>query len=115
MGTRKTQYQYDKKGNLAFAANSDGQRVTMSYDAKGRIRTITDQAKKVVRIEYEEKFGKPAVVTRPGLGTIRVTYRPNGEIDKVNSNEGPSVAMQVASTFNNLLDILSPASPEVYN
>lgn len=113
--TRKAQFQYDEKGNLIFASNSEGQRVRMTYDPKGRIKTITDQARKVVRIDYEERFGKPAVVSRPGLGTIRVTYKSNGDIDKVNSAEGPTVAMQVASTFNNLLDILSPASPEVYN
>lgn len=87
----------------------------MTYDQRGRIATITDQAKKIVKIDYEERFGKPAVVTRPGLGTIHVTYKPNGEIDKVNSAEGPSVAMQVASTFNNLLDVIAPATAEVFN
>lgn len=113
--TRRTQFQYDRRGNLSYASNSDGQRVTMSYDDHGRIKTITDQAHKIVKIDYEERFGKPAVVSRPGLGTIKVSYKPSGEIDKVASAEGPTVAMQVASIFNNLLDILSPASPEVYN
>jgi hypothetical protein len=87
----------------------------MTYDNRGRIASITDHAKKVVRIEYEDRFGKPSVVHRPGLGTIKVAYKSSGEIDKVSSNEGPTVAMQVASTFNNLLDILSPATAEVYN
>lgn len=112
--TRLTQFKYDNKGNLTYAQNSDGQTVTMTYDGKGRIATITDQAKKVVKIEYEERLGKPAVVTRPGLGTIRVTYKSNGEINKVDSKEGPTVAMQVASTFNNLLDIIAPATQELY-
>lgn len=115
VNTRKTAFQYDPKGNLVFASNSEGQRVKMTYDGKGRIKTITDQARKVVKIDYEERFGKPAIVSRPGLGTIKVSYKNNGDIDKVNSAEGATVAMQVASTFNNLLDILSPASPEVYN
>lgn len=112
--TRLTQFKYDNRGNLVFAQNSDGQTVTMTYDGKGRIATITDQAKKVVKIEYEERLGKPAVVTRPGLGTIRVTYKTNGDINKVDSKEGPTVAMQVASTFNNLLDIIAPATQELY-
>jgi hypothetical protein len=86
----------------------------MTYDNRGRIATITDQAKKVVKIEYEERYGKPAIVTRPGLGTIQVSYKTNGEINKVDSKEGPSVAMQVASTFNNLLDIIAPATAELY-
>ncbi|MFS4459021.1 DUF6531 domain-containing protein [Bdellovibrio sp. HCB2-146] len=114
VGDRNTQFKYDSKGNLVFAQNSDGQKISMTYDNRGRIATITDQAKKVVKIEYEERYGKPSVVTRPGLGTIQVSYKPSGEINKVDSKEGPSVAMQVASTFNNLLDIISPATAELY-
>ena len=114
-GTRKTDFKYDLKGNLIFAQNSEGQRITMTYDVRGRIATITDQARKVVKIDYEERFGKPATVTRPGLGTIKVSYKPSGEIDKVTSAEGPSVAMQVASTFNNLLDVIAPATSEFFN
>lgn len=109
-----TSFRYDAKGNLIYAENSNGQKITMTYDFKGRITTITDQAKKVVRIDYEERFGKPSVVTRPGLGTIQVSYKPNGEIAKVESDEGPSVASQVASTFNNLLDVISPATKDLY-
>ncbi len=112
--TKNTQFKYDTKGNLSFAQNSDGQKIAMTYDNRGRIATITDQAKKVVKIEYEERYGKPSLVTRPGLGTIRVSYKPNGEINKVDSKEGPTVAMQVASTFNNLLDIIAPATAELY-
>ena len=112
--TKTTQFKYDAKGNLNFAQNSDGQKISMTYDNRGRIATITDQAKKVVKIEYEERYGKPSIVTRPGLGTIQVSYKASGEINKVDSKEGPSVAMQVASTFNNLLDIIAPATAELY-
>ncbi|MGZ3794008.1 MAG: DUF6531 domain-containing protein [Bdellovibrio sp.] len=114
VAVKSTQFKYDGKGNLSFAQNSDGQKINMTYDNRGRIATITDQAKKVVKIEYEERYGKPSIVTRPGLGTIVVSYKANGEINKVDSKEGPSVAMQVASTFNNLLDIIAPATAELY-
>jgi YD repeat-containing protein len=113
--TRKTDFKYDSKGNLIYAQNSDGQKINMTYDNRGRIATITDQAKKLVKIDYEERFGKPSTVTRPGLGTIKVSYKASGEIEKVVSAEGPSVALQVASTFNNLLDVISPASTEFFN
>ena len=115
VATKKSEFKYDSKGNLAFGQNSLGQKVTMTYDTRGRIASILDQAKKVVKIQYEERFGKPAIVTRPGLGTIKVSYKPSGEIDKVESAEGPSVAMQVANTFNNLLDVISPATAEIFN
>lgn len=114
VATKATQFKYDPRGNLSFAQNTDGQKITMTYDNRGRIASITDQAKKVVKIEYEERYGKPSIVTRPGLGTIVVSYKANGEINKVDSKEGPSVAMQVASTFNNLLDIIAPATAELY-
>ena len=112
--TRVTNFKYDQKGNLIFAQNSDGQKVNMTYDTKGRISSITDQAKKLVKIQYEERYGKPSIVTRPGLGTIKVLYKSNGEIDRVDSKDGPSVALQVASTFNNMLDIISPATSDIY-
>ena len=109
----KTAFNYDDvKCNLMTAKNSDGQFVKLDYDAKGRIREIEDQSKKTVQIKYEERFGKPAIVTRPGLGTIHVSYKADGEIQKVDSKEGPSVAVQVASIFNNMLDMLAPAQAE---
>jgi YD repeat-containing protein len=114
VGARSAVFQYDKKGNLIFAQNSDGQRVNMTYDGRGRIASITDQAKKLVKIQYEERYGKPSIVTRPGLGTIKVVYKASGEIDRVDSKDGPTVALQVASTFNNMLDIISPATTDIY-
>ncbi len=114
LSTKVTNFQYDKKANLTFASNTDGQKINVTYDSRGRIASITDQAKKVVKIEYDERHGKPALVTRPGLGTIKVSYKPTGEISEVKSPEGPTVASQVASTFNNLLDIIAPATAELY-
>jgi YD repeat-containing protein len=115
VGTKTANFKYDPKGNLLAAQNSDGQTVNMTYDNKGRILTITDQAKKVVKIEYEDRFGKPFVVTRPGLGSIKINYDNFGEMKNVDSPEGPSVALQVASTFNNYLDILAPATQDVFS
>jgi YD repeat-containing protein len=111
--TTKTHFSYEaNKCNLLTAENSEGQTVKLQYDQQGRIAQIEDQSKKLVKIRYEAKFGKPAVVTRPGLGTIQVTYKNDGEIQKVESKEGPNVAVQVASIFNNLLDIIAPATGE---
>jgi len=115
ISSKISQFKYDSKGNLVKADNTEGVKIEMTYDPRGRIASITDQAKKIVKIEYEEKYGKPKIVTRPGLGAINVSYKVGGEIDKVTSPEGPSVAMQVASTFNNLLDIIAPATAEMFN
>ena len=111
--TRETNFTYDTKANLVAASNTDGQSVKLTYDVRGRIATIIDQAKKEVTIEYEERTGKPKVISRPKVGTISITYKPNGDINKVDSKDGPIVAVQVASTFNNLLDIIAPATSEL--
>lgn len=108
-----TQFKYEnKRCNLVFARNSIGQTAALSYDKNGRIAAIKDQTKKVVKIKYEARFGKPWIVTRPGLGTIKVSYDENGGVKNVNSKDGPKVAVQVASIFNNLLDIIAPATSE---
>lgn len=110
---RETTFGYDNRGNLADAKNTDGQSVKLTYDQRGRIASITDQAKKEVQIKYEERTGRPAQITRPKVGSIAITYKANGEINKVESNDGAAVATQVASTFNNLLDIVAPATSEM--
>ena len=114
VSSKITNFKWDLKGNLINADNTEGQKVIMTYDTKGRIQTITDQAKKVVKIDYEERYGKPSIVSRPGLGAIKVSYKPNGDILKVDSTDGPTVASQVASAFNNLLDVIAPATQELY-
>ncbi len=106
---KASEFSYDTKGNLVRASNSDGQKITLAYDGKGRISIIEDQAKRKVKIQYEERFGKPSVIEREGVGTISVIYTQKGEIAKVSSASGSSVALQVASTFNNLLDLIQPA------
>jgi YD repeat-containing protein len=110
---RETTFSYDPKANLVAAQNSDGQSIKLTYDGRGRIATIIDHAKKEVAIKYDEKTGKPAEITRSKLGTIKVSYKPNGEISEVKSDDGPTVAVQIASTFNNLLDIIAPATSEL--
>lgn len=110
---RDTNFEYDGKANLIYAKNTDGQFVKLAYDTKGRISTIEDQAKKIVQIKFDERTGKPASITRPKVGTINVLYKSNGDINKVESSDGPTVAVQIASTFNNLLDIISPATSEL--
>lgn len=113
-GNRVTGFKYDSVGNLISAQSSDGLSVTLAYDGKGRITNIADQAKRVVRIQYEEKFGKPKLVERPGVGAIEFIYKPDGKVKEVKSQQGgPTVAVQVASTFNSLLELVAPAGVDL--
>lgn len=109
-----TKFGYEKpKCNLKTAINSVGQKIRLNYDRYGRINKLIDHTNKIVTLTYDQKIGKPLVVSRPGLGAIKVIYNDSGEIADVKSKQGAEVAAQVASIFNNLLEIISPATNEL--
>ena len=112
-GNTRTTFSYDQKGNMIMAESTNGQKVNLSYDRKGRILSLSDQAKRQVKIRYDERFGKPKRIERPGVGVLHIAYQANGDIKNVRNTGGPTVARQVASTFNNLLDVVSPAGIEL--
>jgi YD repeat-containing protein len=100
--------EYDAFGNIIKAkAPLDHQELVLTYDSNNRVSTIVNSRGKRVRIEYN-RIGKPVNVEVSDLGEIRISYKTNGDIEKVSSENGPNVALQVASTFNNLLDIIAP-------
>lgn len=107
-----TNFYYNNKANLVLAKDSGGLKIQIDYDKFGRIEKIIDQAKRVVNVKYEGRFGKPSFVEREGLGAIKISYKSNGEIKTVKSKSGPVVASQVSDTFNSLLGIIQPASEE---
>ncbi len=112
--TKVTEFRHDNKGNLIEAWNSDGEKVVLGYDDRGRMAKIVDQAKKLVEIKYEEKNGRPAILTRPGMGTLKVTYKDNGDME-LDKNSSASVGLQILSTFNTMLAVIAPATAELYN
>ena len=101
-------FQYDDKGNLLFAKNSEGKGVRLFYDGNGRISAMIDQSKRQIKFKYNEN-SKPIEISDPALGTISVSYTNSGEIKKVESSAGRKIALQVTSAFQNLLDIIRPA------
>ncbi len=103
-----SQFQYDDRGNLVFAKNSTKKGVKLFYDATGRIKTLVDQDRRRLDFKYDQN-SRPVEITDPKLGTIKVTYKTSGEIDKVDSAAGQKVALQVTTAFQNLLEIIRPA------
>ena len=43
------------------------------------------------------------------LGTVKFTYKNSGEVDKVDSNGGASVSVEVMRALQSLIDITAPA------
>ncbi len=103
-----SQFQYDTRGNLTLAKNSERKGVKLFYDNTGRIKTMVDQNQRQINFKYNEN-GKPVEIADPKLGAITVSYTNSGEIKKVESSAGRKVALEVTSAFQNLLDIIRPA------
>ena len=82
----------------------------MAYDQFGRINKLIDQTQKFVSLTYDEKFGKPSVIKRPGLGAIKIVYDEKGNMKDFKSSQNDEVATQVATVFNHLLEIVAPVT-----
>lgn len=109
---KQTAFRYDGACNLESAFDSDKRSVSMTYDDVGRISSLSSKGK-WVDVNYDPVSSKPALIKVRGEGTLVVHYKPDFSIEKVESPEGPSTAMSVASMFNNLLDIIAPATDGV--
>jgi len=107
-----TSFDYDAKGNLVKASNNSGKVVFLIYDSKGKISKMIDQdsgtEKRILAFKYNT-FGKPVEIEMEKVGKINVAYDNNGEIKKVDSSAGHSMALQVTQAFQNLLSIVKPA------
>lgn len=104
---------YEPSCNLKQAINSKGEAALLSYDKAGRIYLVTDHTKKLLKISYDNKTGKPNILVRPGLGAIAVKYNDQGEINSVRSKQGAEVATQVAEVFNSILTVIGPAANDI--
>lgn len=103
-----SEFEYDTKGNLISAKNSAKQAVKVIYDGNGRIANMIDQQGRKLEFRYNEQ-SKPVEIKDAKIGAIQVTYGNDGAVKSVASPAGRKIAMQVTSTFQNLLEIIRPA------
>lgn len=98
-------FQYNTNGDL-IRADEDGKWVVLEYDMNGKISRM-EYEDGVLRFEYNS-IGKPSVIQMEGKGTLKVTYKSNGEIEKVDSEEGSSVSLAITQAFQMLLRRTKP-------
>lgn len=108
-----TTFKYDKNGNLIYAIDFRGQSVELKYDALGKIVEMTNTSASTEKKEnttllftYNE-IGKPIII-KSEHGKINVEYDESGEISKVESESGHSMALKVTQSFQTLLSIVKP-------
>lgn len=110
----KVIFQFDKKCQLALAKKSNDEWIKVRHDSKGRIIYMEDQSRKKVTLAWHKTLDKPEVITREGVGSIRLVYDDQGSIKDIKGLQaGPSIVTQVASVFSSFLNTLSPVSGEM--
>ena len=97
---------------LKKVAKSKDEWLKVTPDDKGRLIVMEDQSRKIVRLTWNDKLNKPEVITRVGVGSIRLVYK-RGAIVNVVGKSGPTIMAQVSSVFNSFLNTLSPVAEEM--
>ncbi len=110
-GTYK--FTYDENLNLTYVIKNDKQWVKLIYDDNNNISTMRDGNKatdKTSKLTFEyNKMGKPIKIKMKDVGAIDITYDENGEIERVESQKGYKMALQVTQAFQNLLALVKPS------
>ena len=79
---------------------------------------MIDQDKRKITFKYGSN-SKPTEIIQDGVGSIQVFYDKAGQIKKVDSKGGKQIAIAVAASFQNLLEIIKEEkvdkSPEAMN
>lgn len=104
----QTEFHYNPAGDLIKASNSQGQVIVLAYDKNKRITRIQESAKGIRR-ELTFKYNdanKPISIKLVGKGEITVKYDAQGEIGKVESKQGPMMAMNVVGVMTTLMKVV---------
>ena len=109
----RTDFSYDKQGNLIRASTGKGHLVSLDYDRRNNIiRMVESDKAKHVRRELTFKYNaqkKPIKISMVGKGKINVEYDQQGEITKVDSKQGAKMAIEVIQAFDALLKLVKVA------
>ena len=78
--------------------------------SNGQIVSMEDQSRKKIKLVWNQKLNKPSILTREGVGSIKIVYSKDGsEILSLQGLEkDPTVVTQVTSVFSSFLTTLGP-------
>jgi YD repeat-containing protein len=110
--TDSTDVTYHPVFGRPLAIKKNGVTTTFEYFDSGLVKEKTTTVSKM-KFEYKNQWNKVSRVIADFFDDKGKVVKTNGEINKVESSDGPTVAVQIASTFNNLLDIIAPATSEL--
>ena len=106
-------FHFHSNCQLDIAKKSKDEWIKVTHDERGRVNSMEDQSRKVVKLTWHPKYNQPAVITRQGVGSIRLVFDAQGKVVDVKGRSGPTIMSQVASVFNSFLETLSPVAEEM--
>ena len=107
-------FQFDSKCQLVQAKKSNDEWIKVRHDSRGRIVLMEDQSRKKVSLVWHKSLNKPEVITREGVGSLRIVYDNKGSVVNLKGlRAGPTVVAQVTSVFNSFLKTLAPVAEEM--
>ncbi|MEE9408425.1 MAG: DUF6531 domain-containing protein [Polaribacter sp.] len=107
------EFTYNESLNLTYAIKDNKQWIKLNYNDKKQIISMANGntktgKKSLLTFEYN-KLGKPIKIKMKDVGAITVTYDKSGEIERVASEDGHKMALQVTQAFQNLLALVKPS------
>jgi len=91
----QTRYHFAADGRLLWAEDRNGNRTTLTYDAQGRLVTVTEPAGRALTFEYTSPVSTTLIsrITDPASRTIQFTYNITGELTAVTDVMGQATTM----------------------
>jgi hypothetical protein len=74
-------------GRLSRAEKSNGEKIQLQYDSMDRIAKITT-ADDIIDVQYNSRLNKPALIKKADGSVIKVFYKSNGTIEKIEQSKG---------------------------
>jgi len=108
-------FKFDSKCQLLLARKSADEWIRIAHNKQGQIVSMEDQSRKKIKLAWNQKLNKPSVLTREGVGSIKIVYSKDGSsILKLQGlNKDPTVVTQVTSVFSSFLSALGPVAEEM--
>lgn len=106
-------YQFDPKGNLVRAYDSNGHDITIGYDQYSRIAAVTGSTVELHFAYADNRVSHPATVALGGIGTVSVTYLADGTVSNAQSSGGATVVDKVRTSLETVDDLIRAAGVDV--
>ena len=113
--TETIQFSFNKNCMLTQARKSQDEWVKVRHNEKGQVISMEDQSRKQVTLRWHKKHNKPEVITRKGVGSLRIVYDKKGNVTSIKGlkKDDPTIIAQVTALFNSFLNTLTPVSEEM--